>query len=129
MDLYFTEEGDITISPEGDIAIADTPWRDDVQQAYIRIMTDEGDYMLFPELGASLSLLNGMPQSPETGDYGVALITSALNREGRFASRPFTIKSVPVGPQTIRFDVSITSGSRDQLRLSVEQGLGLGGDE
>jgi len=129
MDLYFTEDGDIATSPEGDIAVTDTPWRDDMQQAYIRVMTDEGDYLIYSDLGASLSLLNGMPQSPETGDYGVALITSALNREGRFAGRPFTVKPVPIGPQSIRFDVSITSGSRDQIKLSVEQGLGLGGDE
>lgn len=125
MDLYFSEEGDIAVSPSGDIATTQTPWRDDVQQAYIRVMTDEGDYMLYPDLGASLSLLYGMPQSPETGNYGVALITSALNREGRFGGRPFMVNAVPVGPQTLRFDVEITSGSREQIQLSVEQGLGL----
>lgn len=129
MDLYFNEEGDLEISPSGDIAVTDTPWRDDVQQAYIRVMTDEGDYLLYPELGASLSRLYGLPQSPDTGAYGEHLITSALNREGIFAGKPFVVTSVPVGPQTIRFDIDITSGSRDTIKLSVEQDLGLQGDE
>jgi len=126
MDLYFTEEGDLTLSPSGDLATSNTPWRDDVQQAYIRVMTDEGDYLLYPELGASLSLLYGLPQSADTGAYGEELVSAALNREGRFAGKPFVVKAVPVGPQAIRFDVDITSGSRDAIRLSVEQNLGLG---
>jgi hypothetical protein len=126
MDIYFTNEGDIEVSPSGDIAMADTPWRDDVQQAYIRVMTDAGDYLLYERLGASLSQLKGLPQSPETGRFGETLIISALNREGRFTGKPFDVKAIPTGPQSIRFDISITSGSTDQIRLSVEQDLGLG---
>lgn len=125
MDAYFTEDGDLAISKSGDIAMTDTPWRDDMQQAYIRVLTDEGDYLLYPELGATLSELIGMPQSPETGAYGEQLITSALNREGRFTGKPFSVTAVPTGPQSIRFDVSVISGSREQIRLSVEQDLSL----
>jgi hypothetical protein len=128
MDLYFTSDGDLAMSPSGDLAITETPWRDDVQQAYIRVMTDEGDYLLYPNLGASLSTLYGMPQSPETGSYGESLIVSALNREGRFSGKPFSVNAVPTGPQSIRFDVDITSGSREAIRLSVEQNLGLQGE-
>lgn len=124
MDLYFSEEGDIAISPTGDMAVTESQWRDDLQQGYIRVMTEEGDYLLYPELGATLSRLYGMPQSPETGVYGEQLITAALNRESRFIGRRFTVKAVPTGPQTIRFDVIIVSGSREQIRLSVEQNLG-----
>jgi len=126
-DLYFTEEGNLGISPSGDLAMTDTPWRDDLQQAYIRVMTDQGDYLLYPNLGASLSELYGMPQSVSTGAYGEDLITSALNREGRFVGKPFNVKAVPTGPQSIRFDISIVSGNREQIQLSVEQDLGLGG--
>lgn len=126
MDLYFNESGDIQPSPSGDIATTSTTWRDDVQQAYIRIMTDEGDYVLYPELGATLSNLWGMPQSPETGNMGSDLITSALDREGRFRGKPYSVNAVPTGFQTIRFDVSITSGSREAIVLSVEQNLQIG---
>lgn len=122
-DLYFTEAGDITVSHSGDLAVTPTPWRDDVQQAHIRIMTDEGDYRLYPRMGATLSNLYGMPQSPGTGKYGEELVRSALDREGRFVGSPISVRSVPTGPQTLRFDVIILSGSREQIRLSVEQDL------
>lgn len=123
--MFFDEEGDITISQSGDIFLTQTSWRDDVQQAYIRIMTDVGDYLLYPDLGANLSNMFGMPQSSDTGKYGVALISGALDRDGRFAGKPFTVKAVPVSSQAIRFDVFIQSGSSDQVRLSVEQSLGI----
>jgi hypothetical protein len=125
-DLYFTEEGDIAVSPNGDLALTQTSWRDDVQQVYVRLMTDQGDWVLHPQLGADLSQLYGLPQSPETGQLGVMLIQSALEREKRFVGKSFDIKPVPTGYQTIRFDVYVTSGSREKIRLSVEQNLGLG---
>lgn len=125
MDLYFSEEGDIAVNPTGDIGMTESSWRDDLQQGYIRVMTEEGDYLLYPALGATLSRLYGMPQSPATGALGEQLITAALNREDRFIGRRFTVKAVPTGHQTIRFDVIIVSGNREQIRLSVEQNLGL----
>jgi hypothetical protein len=125
LDLMFTDDGDIAVSHSGDIAMTPTAWRDDLQQAYIRVMTDQGDHLMYPELGASLSELYGHPQSPETGLMGEALITSAMNREGRFAGKTFSVKSVPTAPQAIRFDISITSGNREQITLSAEQDLGL----
>lgn len=123
MDLYFNESGDVQPSPNGDFAITPTQWRDDVQQAYIRIMTDEGDFRLYPQLGASLSRMWGMPQSPETGNFGSDLIDAALDREGRFAGSQISVNAVPVDYQRIRFDVFVTSGNREQILLSVEQDI------
>jgi hypothetical protein len=124
-DFYMTEAGDLTVSASGDLAFTNTAWRDDVQQAYIRMMTDAGDFLIYPELGATLSLLYGKPQSPETGQLGVNMITAALDRESRFVGKRYTVNAVPTGPQTIRFDVSIVSGSREQIVLSIEQNLGV----
>jgi len=128
-DLHFTDSGDVALSPSGDLALTESPWRDDLQQAYIRVMTDAGDYLLYDELGASLSRLYGMPQSRETGRFGEQLISAALDREGRFIGKPFDVNAVPIGPQAIRFDVSIVSGSRGQVQFSVEQELGFEGEE
>lgn len=125
MDLYFTEEGDLAVTSGGDVALTDTQWRDDVQQAYIRVMTDPGDFLLYPALGAGLSQLYGLPQSPETGQLGEKLIEAALDREGRFIGKPVEVKGVPISYQTIRFDVGITAGSRGLIKLSVEQNLGV----
>lgn len=120
-----TESGDVAVSTTGDLAVTQTTWRDDVQQAYIRMMTDIGDFLVYRDLGASLSQLYGKPQSPETGQLGVELIRSAMDRESRFVGSSYSVKPVPTGPQSIRFDVSISSGNRDQIVLSVEQNLGI----
>jgi hypothetical protein len=120
-----TEAGDLAVSASGDLAYTMTPWRDDVQQAYIRMMTDDGDFLVYPTLGASLSKLWGKPQSPETGQLGVDLISAAMDRESRFAGKRYSVKAIPTGHQVIRFDVSIVSGSQEQLVLSVEQNLGI----
>ena len=124
-DLYFTEDGDLVRSATGDLATTPTVWRDDVQQAYIRVMTDIGDYDLYPTLGASLATLLGQPQSPDTGALGERLILEALNRDNRFAGKPINVQAVPTSPQTIRFDIFITSGNREQIKISVEQNLGV----
>lgn len=124
-DFYFTADGNLALSPSGDIAMTDTPWRDDIQQAYMRCMTDIGDYLLYPTFGASLSELKGMPQSPETAEYGKHLIGSALDREGRFETKRYRIEAFPSGPQSIRFDVYIRSGDLKEISMSIEQDLGL----
>lgn len=124
-DFYFTGEGDITLSSNGDIGITESLWRDDSQQAYIRVMTEPADFVLYPQLGADLSRLYGMPQSEATANYGKELILEALERENRFVGRGLNITAVPTGPQTIRFDVYITTGSRDQLILSIQENLGV----
>lgn len=124
MDLYLTEDGDLARGASGDIATTPNPWRDDVQAAYVRVKTEQGDYLLYPNLGASLSQLYGMPQSPSTGRLGERLIAQALEREGRFLNHSFSIKAVPVDLHKIRFDVDIKSGSRNAIRMSIEQNLG-----
>lgn len=126
MDLYLTENGDLAVASNGDVAMTDTQWRDYVQQAYLRLMTAIGDFTIYPTLGADLERLVGMPQSKETGDYGIALINSALTRNGsNLASLPITVQAIPVSMQAIRFDVYITAGSRTEMIISIEQNLGL----
>lgn len=124
-DLYMTEDGDLTISHSGDFQLTDTPWRDLSQQAYISILTSKGDFLLYPEIGAELEKLIGMPQAPATGEYGKQLIADALRRNARFSSLPLSIRAVPVSPQAIRFDVYVTSGYQTEIVLSIEQNLGV----
>ena len=125
MDLYFDETGDIAIATNGDIEMTPTSWRDQVQQAYIRIMTDVGDYVLYPTLGANLSSLYGMQQTPTTGSFGASLISNALTEGNAFNNTQITVNAVPTDYQAIRFDVSIKSGSMRTILLSVEQNLNL----
>lgn len=139
MDLFFTESGDIKLTSTGDIAKTDsidptkTPrvrsstyasaQRDVCQQAFIRIMTEIGDYVLYPDLGTSLEEnLVGLPNTPETAELGKSLIRASLKKGRTSTFIPF-IKAIPVGPQAIRFDIYFTIGSKTELGLSIQQSL------
>ena len=125
MDFYLSETGDIKLAPNRDIALTDSSWRDQAQQAYIRIQTQPGDFQLYPRLGTDLEQLFGMPQNKATGDLGVKLIQESLTREGFFSAGSLIVNAVPTGPQTIRFDVYVVSGQVKELAISIEQSLGV----
>ena len=124
MDLYFSTKGDLALASNGDIAMTENVWRDSAQQAYLRIMTEPGDFILYPNLGTDMSELSGMPQSKETAEHGANLIRAALDREGSFVGKTINIAAVPMGPQAIRFDIYIATETSDVLLMSIEQDLG-----
>jgi hypothetical protein len=123
-DLYFTLDGDIVIGGNKDIVLTNSSMQSDIQQAYLRLMTEPGDFYIYPLLGIDLSLLYGMPQSPETGEFGKKLIQTGLQREGIFKGRNIKIDAVPTSRDTIRFDVHIISDIDQPVVLSVSQTLG-----
>ena len=123
-DLFFTLDGDLLVSSNKDIARVNTSLQNDVQQVYIRLMTEPGDFHSYPSLGVDLSVLYGKPQTQETGELGKRLINAALQREGIFRGRNIKISAVPTGPDTIRFDVHIQSGANQPVTLSIKQNLG-----
>jgi hypothetical protein len=123
-DLYFTLDGDIVISGLKDIALAPSSMHEDIQQIYLRMMTEPGDFYIYPQLGIDLSRLYGMPQSRETAEFGKALIRAGIQREGLFKGRNIQIKAVPTSPDTIRFDIHIISDIDEPIMLSVSQNLG-----
>lgn len=123
-DLYFTLTGDLAINGHKDIAMTSSPLQSDIQQIYIRLMTEPGDFYIYPQLGIDLSILYGMPQTPETGEFGKRLIRAGLQREGLFKGRSILIDAVPTSRDTIRFDIHIQSDVDQPIILSVTQTLG-----
>jgi hypothetical protein len=123
-DLYFTMTGDILVNGNKDIARTTSSLQDDIQQVYLRLMTEPGDFYIYPSLGTDLSVLYGMPQSKETGDFGKRLIRAALEKEDVFRGRNIQIEAIPTGPDTIRFDVHIITDTNEPVVLSVSQDLG-----
>jgi hypothetical protein len=123
-DLYMSMTGDIVINGNKDIAMTTTGLQDDVQQIYLRLMTEPGDFYVYPQLGTDLSMLYGMPQSRETGEFGKRLIRASLEREDIFKGRNIKIEAIPTGPDSIRFDVHIVSEFAEPVVLSVTQDLG-----
>lgn len=125
-DLYFDLSGDIRVSPNNDLAIVSKSGEKDVQQIYIRLMTETGDFQAYPYLGCDLSILYGMPQAIATGEIGKRIIRAALEdstRGGIFAGRNIAIEAVPTSATSIRFDVHILDNSIEPVTLSVTQEL------
>jgi hypothetical protein len=123
-DFYIDLSGDIVINGSGDIATVDDRATKDIQHVYIRLMTEPGDFYIYPQLGVRLSSLYGMPQTSQTGDFGKRLIRAALEREGVFKNRQITIEAVPVSADSIRFDVYLVGSDYQPVVLSVIQDLG-----
>ena len=44
-DLYIDLNGDLLVTGSGDLALAETPTAVDLQQVYIRLMTEPGDFL------------------------------------------------------------------------------------
>lgn len=124
-DFYLDLSGDLKIDSNGDIALVETTAEKDVQQVYIRLMTEPGDFYIYPYLGTDLSILYGMPQTKETGDLGKRIIRAALEREGVFSNRGIQIEAVPVSRDSIRFDVIVTTDFNEPTVLSIVQSLGV----
>jgi hypothetical protein len=123
-DLFLTLDGDILINGNNDVARVNTSLQNDVQQVYVRLMTEPGDFSAYPNLGVDLSILYGMPQNQQTGQMGKNLILAALNREQTFKGRNIDVSAVPTSPDTIRFDIHVQSGSNQPVTLSIKQNLG-----
>jgi hypothetical protein len=123
-DLFLTLDGDLAISGNKDIAKVANSMQNDIQQVYLRLMTEPGDFHSYPSLGVDLSVLYGKPQTRETGELGKNLIMSALEREGIFKGRNINVVAVPTGPDAIRFDIHIQTGSNQPVTLSIKQNLG-----
>jgi hypothetical protein len=120
-DFYLDLSGDLKISPNKDIAMVQSRSQNDIQQIYLRLMTEPGDFYIYPKLGTELNVLYGMPQSQATGEMGKRLIRQALLRENVFADRKISITAVPTSNNSIRFDVHIEDNSVDPITISVTQ--------
>jgi hypothetical protein len=122
-DFYFDLSGDIKISPNKDVATTQSRSQSDVQQIYIRLMTEPGDFYSYPRLGCDLNVLYGMPQTKETGEIGKRIIKQSLSREGIFGDRNITINAVPTSRSSVRFDVHIEDNGVEPVTISVTQDL------
>jgi hypothetical protein len=122
-DLYFDLSGDLKLSPNKDIASTQSRSQNDIQQIYIRLMTEPGDFYSYPNLGSDIGILYGMPQSPSTGEIGKRLIRQALSKDDIFLGRNITIEAVPTSRTSIRFDVHVVDNSQGPVTISVTQEL------
>lgn len=125
-DFYFDLTGDILISSNKDIALAQNSHQKDVQQIYLRLMTEPSDFPIYPRLGCDLGMLRGLPQNRTTAEIGKRIVRDSLENEakgGIFRGRAISIEAIPVSATGIRFDVHIENNSTDPITLSIVQEL------
>lgn len=123
-DPFITTEAEAGDVPIRDIQVVDGEERD-LQLIRNRLMTENPDWRLYPEVGADLSDLIGLSNTPATAEAGVQLIRNALTRNGAFRPEQLTVDAVPVGPHTLLFDIRV-SRSRSILRYVGTLDLTLG---
>lgn len=114
-DLYFTRRGDYAIDVNGDIMdTSDDPLRSLVQECRSRLQSDKGDWILYPQLGADLSLLIGEPNNKSTAEGLKAKIIASLNQYGMVDTRDLNISYMPIGPSTILMRLKIRVAPTDE---------------
>lgn len=119
-DLYFTRRGDYTIDVDGDIMdTTGDPLRSLVQECRSRLQADKGDWIIYPQLGADLSVLIGEPNNKITAEGLKAKIIASLNQYGMVDTRDLEVSYMPIGPSTILLRLKIRVAPTDENRNSA----------
>ncbi len=56
-DFYINLGGDLVVNGSGDLALVQSMSEKDIQHVYMRLMTEPGDFFIYPQLGTQLSML------------------------------------------------------------------------
>jgi hypothetical protein len=78
MDVALTGQGDLVISPYGDLFLLGDEAAIQRQRMAFAMFVNAPDYALYPEFGANLEDLLGRPLDETTLDIGVELIINAV---------------------------------------------------
>jgi hypothetical protein len=119
---------------EGDLIVGDPDVEGWVDFAFVekdqcarqdivnRIRTQTGEWRSHPELGADLELLEGEPNTRETGYKGAEQILQALTFDGRFHEEDLMVRPVPVDIHRIDYYVMLDSNENEPIvvQKSVE---------
>jgi hypothetical protein len=125
VDLYLTDTGDLALSNNGDLAITPSNEERVRQQVQMRLATDMGDFVPYPNLGASLQRIVGKPNTERTGKFGVDLINRTLSYDAFLGRAAFKVEATPTSADVIQFDVVIPLGARGSVMVSLSQMLTL----
>jgi len=90
-----------------------------------RLMTENPDWLLYPNIGADLSDLIGKRNAPATANEGKEKIIRALTYDNAFSANDLSVEAVPVSSETLLFDIRITQRLR-VLRYALTVSLKLG---
>ena len=120
-DFYLTENGDLAVSNQGDVAITPTQQEQIEQQCRMRLATQRNDFVVYPSIGADLQRLIGMPNTRATGLFGRKLIERGLSYDGFVPKGKLKIEGYPTNIDTIVYDVAVPWGAREYINIRIEQ--------
>lgn len=118
LDLFTTAEGDVVIGANGDLLAA----RDEevvAQEVLWRCKTVRGDWVLFPECGADLEYLVGLPNSPETGAQAEALVNRALTHDSFLLGELERVEAVPINREQIAVFINIDYDGENPFTMPI----------
>ena len=102
VDLHWSQDGDFSLGPSGDLKKANAEKGRVARQLVVkRLQSAKGDWILVPELGANIATFAGMPNTRETGQAIKAAVFQALIDGGILNTRTLDIKVVPTGKHKI----------------------------
>lgn len=108
VDLLWTSRGDYHLL-NGDLMDTERdPLRSLVQEVKTRASGDQGAWIPWPDLGASVSDLVGQPNNKQTAESIKTRILSSLTRNGFMNSKDIDIKYIPVSEDSILFRLKLT---------------------
>jgi len=107
-DLLWTSRGDYFMGGDGDIM--DTqhdPLRSLLQEAKTRSESDQGDWVVFPTVGADIRDFVGEPNIPPTAEAIKTRLLAACGRDGFVHSQDIKIHYMPIDRDKLLFRVTI----------------------
>lgn len=111
---YINDNSDIGITNNPEIGVV--PVRDigmiysaegDAQLIQTRLRTENPDWVLYPNLGSTLTDLLGEMNNEETASRGIEMIYNALTYDGAFTRQELEVDAIPISYSTILFHVKL----------------------
>lgn len=125
-DLVITSRLDLAIGHNGDIMTSiEDPLRSLYQQIKIRIMSDQGDWDLYREIGASVSAFVGEPNNKITAESLKKRIVTSMTRNGLVNNADIDVKYMPIDRDKLAFRINIKVAptarnvNSDTLRINM----------
>jgi len=125
-DLVITSRLDLVIGHDGDIMTSiEDPLRSLYQQVKIRIMSDQGDWDIYREIGASVSAFVGEPNNKITAESLKKRVIASMTRNGLIDNADIDVKYMPIDRDKLAFRISVRVAptaknvNSDTLRINL----------
>lgn len=119
-DIRFYDEnsdGEFIVDETGDFALTDD-YESARQDITNRVRTQKTDWRSHQNIGADMELLEGEPNTRETGMQGVSQITEALTYDGRFDAMDLNVRAVPTSIESIEFFITLDTDENGLIVLN-----------